>query len=182
MNIPVGVQWTSFSLTFVLFLRFDSLVCTSDNDNQKIIRYDKSSKPSPSLVAAPDLQCYSCWTPTSTGEEKPNCMHMTDDRLVDKRNCSRAEIFCKVRKVLRYGKVTSFERNCASECRPGCSEAAYYEQCTTCCSDNSLCNSLQFSQITNTATSQTLKPVTILLTAQLLSSALCAFFYQLQAV
>ncbi|KAK3785606.1 hypothetical protein RRG08_015491 [Elysia crispata] len=86
-------------------------------------------------VRRSNLSCFHCFN-----GDNSDCIGMSDIQKIPIQNCLVKESFCKVRRFSIDGRLTTFDRNCAEKCIPGCQEGGLYSECVSCCNHRSFCN------------------------------------------
>ncbi|CAH1795280.1 unnamed protein product [Owenia fusiformis] len=81
-------------------------------------------------------KCYQCYKSTH-GE---SCLTMYNTSSLGTVQCKNEEHYCQVSRLYTGGNLTTFERGCGVNCKPGCKEVMGLERCFTCCNSTSLCN------------------------------------------
>lgn len=82
------------------------------------------------------LSCLFCFN----GDATNDCMTLKNISNIPTKTCMQHEPYCKVRRLHKDGDLVTFDRYCASYCKPGCTDAARYLECVSCCNHKSQCN------------------------------------------
>ncbi|CAG5128023.1 unnamed protein product [Candidula unifasciata] len=82
------------------------------------------------------LSCLFCFN----GDATNDCMTLKNISNIPTKTCMQHEPYCKVRRLHKDGDLVTFDRYCASYCKPGCTDAARYLECVSCCNHKSECN------------------------------------------
>ncbi|KAH9519791.1 hypothetical protein Btru_070923 [Bulinus truncatus] len=81
------------------------------------------------------LSCLACYN----GQLGVDCVTFSNISEIPVATCGQHQNFCKVRRLDTEGELTSLDRGCDDQCKPGCTDTELYLECVSCCTEH-LCN------------------------------------------